>query len=121
MAELADLLVRLTLHEGENLQRVTGSASDKIVTEKVWRKIELATTTVTKVDLFSMNTNAGPKLVYVESDQSLHLHFSNSSGDGWPIAANGFAGGWVTNTTALWLNNAGTATATISVALVLVT
>lgn len=117
MAELADLLVRLTLREGEDSQQITGQVSNKIVGEKIWRKVELAGTSSTKLDLFSIGTSTGPKFIFVEADQSIQLHFSNTSGQGWPIAANGFAGGWVTNTTAVWLVNDGTSLATVQVAL----
>lgn len=118
MAQVATVTARMVIQEGSETRTLAGSHSDKTVLETNQWTINVATGNATKLSLYSMNTNAGPKAIYVESDSSLQVHWSNTSGAGWTVRAGGFVCGVVTNTTSVWVKNgaaSGVALATIAV------
>lgn len=115
MAQVATVTARLVVQEGSETRSLAGSHSDKTILESNQWTIRVGNTT-TQLSLYSMNTNAGPKAVFIESDKLISVHWNGTAGNGWTLRAGGFLCGVLTNVTGLYIENPAATTATVTVA-----
>lgn len=121
MAETLDILGQLTVKEGADRRVTTKTISDRIVSERNSWQLTLATNTSTQLSLYSMGTDAGKKVIYAESDKQIKVHL-NGTGQGVDLAPNGWMLVYTTAITAVHVENESTTdTATVEVAVYLVT
>ena len=124
VAVQADFFAQLTAKQGDDRRGRTFTISDLTYTEEVWHVLSLGNTATTQVNLGGIGTGTGVKLLYVESDKYVKVDFVTAHGGsdlttltnfGVALRGDGCFLAALTNTTALWVTNKTTETATVQV------
>jgi len=122
LSAIIDALAQFAITEGSDKRQLQATVSERTITEQIWRVVNVDVSSSTKLDLYSMATDSSAKIILSKTDKACQIHMDNTSGNGVPMAANGFALAYTNGVTNVYLqNDSATDVAKVEVAVFLVT